>query len=84
MALSIADYMTKTLSSQPDYNQCKEKLIFNNKYNGHDHDKYLRLLYSGGLTVPSLALTDFLFQTFSILHYISPTIHEAAKKPSKY
>ena len=79
VAVSIAGYVAKTLSSRSDCNQCKEKLIFSNKDNGHDHDKYLRLLSCGGLTVPSLALTDFIFQTFSILHYISPTIHEVTK-----
>ena len=48
VAMSIADYVAKTLSSRSDCNQCKEKLIFNNKDNGHDHDKYLRLLSRGG------------------------------------
>ena len=62
VAMSIADYVAKTLSSRSDCNQCKEKLIFNNKDNGHDHDKYLRLLSRGGLTVPNSALTDFIFQ----------------------
>ena len=57
-----------------------QRKIFNNKGNGHDHDKYLRLLSRGDLTVPSLALTDFIFQTFTILHYISPTIHKVTKK----
>ena len=56
------------------------KLILNNKNNGHDHDQYLILLSRGDLTVSGLAFTDFNFQTFSILHYISPAIHEMAKK----
>ena len=60
-----------------------QRKIFNNKGNGHDHDKYLRLLSRGGLTVPSLALTDFIFQTFTILHYISPTIHKEKKKNNR-
>ena len=60
--MSIAGYVAKTLSSRSDCNQCKEKLIFNNKDNGHDHHKYLRLLSRGGLTVPTTALTDFIFQ----------------------
>ena len=78
VAVSIAGYVAKTLLSRSDCNQCKEKLIFN-KDNGHDHDKHPRLLSRGGLTVPSLALTDFIFQTFSILHYISPKIQEVTK-----
>ena len=78
---TIAGYVAKTLSSRSNCNQYKEKLISNNKGNGHDHDKYLRWrLTRGGLTVPSLALTGFVVQTFSILHYISPTIHEVTKK----
>ena len=60
-----------------------QRKIFNNKGNGHDHDKYLRLLSRGDLTVPSLALTDFIFQTFTILHYISPTIHKVTKKNNR-
>ena len=70
VAVSIAGNVAKTLSPRSDCNQCKEKLILNNKDNGYDHEKYLRLLSGGGLTVPSLALTDCIFQTFSILHYM--------------
>ena len=65
VAASIAGYVAKALSSRSDCNQSREKLIFNNKDNYHDHDKHLGLLSRGGLTVPSLALTDFIFQTFS-------------------
>ena len=32
--------------------------------------------------MPSLALTGFIFQTFSILQYISTTIHEVIEKKS--
>ena len=32
--------------------------------------------------MPGLSLTDFTFQTFTILHYISPTIHEVTKNKS--
>ena len=74
VAASIAGYVAKTFSSRLNCNQSKEKLIINNKGNGHDHYKYLGLLSRGGSTGPSLALTDFVFQTFSILHYISSTI----------
>ena len=79
MAVSKASYVAKTFSTRLDYNQCREKLIFNNKSNGDDHDKYLRLLSREGLIVPSLALADFNFQNFSILHCISPTIDKVAK-----
>ena len=75
--------MAKTLSLRSDCNQCKEKLIFNNKDNSHFHDKYLRLVSRGGLAVPSLAITDFILQTFSILHYISPTVHDVTKTKEK-
>ena len=40
------------------------------------------MLSRGDLTVSGLAFTDFNFQTFSISHYISPTIHEMAKNKS--
>ena len=60
VVVSIAVYVSEIVSSQSDYNQCK--LIFNNKDNGHVHDKYLRLLSRGELTLPSLALTDFIFK----------------------
>ena len=53
VAVSIVSYVTKTLSSQLDCNQCKEKLIFNNKDNGYDHGKYLSLLSHEVLTVSS-------------------------------
>ena len=39
VAVSIAGYVAKTHSSRSDINRCKEKLIFNNKNNGHNHDK---------------------------------------------
>ena len=39
MEVSIAGYVAKTLSSRSDCNQCNKNLIFNNKDNGHDHDK---------------------------------------------
>ena len=58
----------------------QRKIDINNKDNGHDHGKYLRLLSRGRLTVPSLVLTDFILQSSSILHYISPTIHDLEKK----
>ena len=82
-AASIAGYVTKGFSSRSDCNQCKEKLIINNKDNGHDHYKYLKLLSPGGVIVPSLALTDFIFQTFSISHYISHTIHGLTKNGNR-
>ena len=68
MAVSIAGYVANTLSSRSECNQFKEKLIFTNKDNGHDHDKYLGLLSRGGLTVPRLALTNFFpnFQHFTL------------------
>ena len=53
VAVSIVSYVTKTLSSRSGCNQCKEKLIFNNKDNGYDHGKYLSLLSHEVLTVPS-------------------------------
>ena len=83
VAASIAGYVAKTFSSRLNCNQSKEKLIINNKGNGHDHYKYLRLLSRGGSTGPSLALTDFAFQTFSILHYISSTIQWLTKNENR-
>ena len=83
VAASIAGYVAKTFSSRLNCNQSKEKLIINNKGNGHDHYKYLRLLSRGGLTGPSLALTDFIFQTCSILHYISSTIQWLTKNENR-
>ena len=76
MAVSIAGYVANTLSSRSECNQFKEKLIFTNKDNGHNHDKYLRLLSRGGLIVPSLALTDF----FPELSAFYITCHSQCKK----
>ena len=59
-AVSIAGYVAKTLCSRSGCNHCEEKLIYNNKDNNHNHDKYLRLLSRGVSTVPTLALTDFI------------------------
>ena len=37
---------------------------------GMEHDDYLQQLFRGG--TPSIALPDFIFQTFSIIDTISP------------
>ena len=37
---------------------------------GMEHDDYLQQLFHGG--TPSIALPDFIFQTFSIIDTISP------------
>ena len=37
-----------------------------------EHDDYLQQLPRGGR--PSIALCDFIFQTFGIIDFISPTI----------
>ena len=37
-----------------------------------EHDDYLQQLSRGGLTTPSIALRDFIFQTFTIIDFISP------------
>ena len=44
VAVSIVGHVAKILSSRLDCNQCKEKLIFSNKDNGHNHGKYLNLI----------------------------------------
>lgn len=78
VAVSLASYVTKTLSMRSNCIQCKEKLILDNENNEDDNGKYMQLLSSGGLTIPRLALNDLIFQTFSIF-FISPTIHEMTK-----
>ena len=35
-----------------------------------EHDDYLQQLSNGGLTTPSIALRDFIFQTFTIIDFI--------------
>ena len=44
----------------------KGRLVFDDRDNEHDHGKYLQLLSHGRLTVPCVALIDFVFQT---LHF---------------
>ena len=39
---------------------------------GIELDGYLQQLFRGG--TPSIALRDFIFQTFSIIDFISPTV----------
>ena len=39
---------------------------------GIEHDDYLQQLFRGG--TESIALRDFIFQTFSIIDFISPTM----------
>lgn len=48
----------------------KYKSVFDGGDNEHDHGKYLQLLSRGGLILSSLALTDFIFETFSIIHFL--------------
>lgn len=70
MAVSIAGYVAKTFSVRSRCIQSKYKLVFDDGDNEHDHDKYLQLLLRGGLILSSLALTDFIFETFSIIHFL--------------
>ena len=44
---------------------------------GTEHDDYLQHLFRGG--TPSIALCDFIFQTLSIIDFISPTIKTITK-----
>ena len=44
---------------------------------GIEHDDYLQQLLPGG--TPSIALRDFIFKTFSIIDFISPTIKTITK-----
>ena len=44
---------------------------------GIEHDDYLQQLFRGG--TPSIALRYFIFQTFSIIDFISPTIKSVSK-----
>ena len=44
---------------------------------GIEHDDYLQQLSRAG--TPSVALRDFIFQTFSIIDFISPTIKTITK-----
>ena len=41
---------------------------------GIEHDDYLQQLFRGGAS--SVALRDFIFPTFSIINFISPTIKD--------
>ena len=44
---------------------------------GIEHDDYLQQLFRGG--TESIALRDFIFQTFSIIDFISPTLKTITK-----
>ena len=44
---------------------------------GIEHNDYLLQLFRGGR--PSIALCDFIFQTFSIIGFVSPTIKTITK-----
>ena len=46
---------------------------------GIEHDDYLQQLSRIGLTTPSIALHDFIFQTFTIIDFISPTTKTITK-----
>ena len=70
VTVSIAGYVAKTLSMRPRCIQRKDKLVFDDEDNKHDHGNDLQLLSRGDLIVSSLALTDFIFETFSILHFL--------------
>ena len=41
---------------------------------GIEHNDYLQQLFRGGTL--SISLRDFIFQTFSIINFISPTIKD--------
>ena len=44
---------------------------------GIEHDEYLQQLFRGG--TQSISLRDFIFQTFAIIDFISPTIKTVSK-----
>ena len=46
---------------------------------GIEHDDYLQQQSRGGLTTPSIALRYFIFQTFTIIDFISPTTKTITK-----
>ena len=46
---------------------------------GVEHDGYLQQFSREGLIKPNIALRDFIFQTFSVIDFISPTIKTITK-----
>ena len=72
VAVVVADYIAKKLSKRSKCSECQLKLVANES--GIEYDNYLQELYCGGLTTPSHSLRDFIFKTFSIINFISPTI----------
>ena len=58
------------LSERSKCSKCQLKVVATEI--GIEHDDYLQQLFRGG--TPSIALRDFIFQTFSIIDFISPTI----------
>ena len=58
------------LGERSKCSECQLKLVA--KEIGIEHDDYLQQLFRGG--TPSIALRDFIFQTFSIIDFISPTV----------
>ena len=57
---------TMILSMESSCIKYKGRLVFDDRDNEHDHSKYLLLLSHGRLTVPCVALIDFIFQTLHV------------------
>ena len=74
VAVSVAGYIAKSLAKKSACDECRLKLVAEQR--DIDHDDYLILLSRGGLITPSPSLRDFVFQTFSILDFTSPMLHE--------
>ena len=63
------------LSERSKCSECQTKLLATEI--GIEHDDYSQQLFRVG--APSIALHDFIFQTFSIIDFISPTIKTITK-----
>ena len=63
------------LGERSKCSECQLKLVA--KEIGIEHDDYLQQLFRGG--TPSIALRDYIFQTFNIIDIISPTIKSITK-----
>ena len=63
------------LSERSKCSECQLKLVATEI--GIEHGDYLQQIFRGG--TPSIALRDFIFQTFRIIDFISQTIKTITK-----
>lgn len=76
VAIYIAGYIAKKLTKQLDCRECHERLIGNLSDESDDHS-YLELVSRGGLTIPSLSLSNYVCNAFAIIDFFNITIKQS-------